>query len=634
MQREARVTRRAQITFLGVVIALTSLLAPSSAAAAQGGRSTELVSSQPDGQHVFWGGRAWPEPLVSEDGRHAFFVGGVELHSRQLFEHANGTTTLVSTGPSPGDPNFTMCEAFTWAPCQYGVSSDGSRVYFSTAQPLVGQDTDFCTSLGDPSSGGCGDVYEHSGGSTRLVSIGSTGGNGPFTADLSAVSRDGTRAFFETKESLLPADTDDSNDLYESVGDTVRLFPSAQPAAGDTEEIGIGLDGASANAARIFFSTRQSFSPADDDACQYDGEAVGCVDVYERTEGGRILLVTAGPGGPSDTWFNAASADGSKVFFTTRESLVSDDRDSCPDINGRVEGCGDIYERNLKTGTTMLISTGPDRDIGPGGDTQCCVGFDAASEDGTHVAFTTTEPLLSSDNDTCDNYGVVLGCRDIYERSPQGLELVSTGERGGNGSFNADFGAMSADGKRVSFSTGESLVSVDTDSCDAYYGFPSGCPDVYERAGGTTRLVSTGPAGGNGPVRAEFDGASADGRRIFFHTTESLVPADTDACPYGAIPLGPGCWDVYERFNGTTTLLSTGPSDTGSCHIDWDGHQADCPWFLDASADGKRVFFGTNQPLVPSDTNGPYGYDIYVSKVAPPGCRPNKPGHTPGKCAR
>ena len=52
--------------------------------------------------------------------------------------------------------------------------------------------------------------------------------------------------------------------------------------------------------------------------------------------------------------------------------------------------------------------------------------------------------------------------------------------------------------------------------------------DVYERAGGQTTLVSTGPTGGNGGVDANFGGASADGARVFFRTAESLVSADTD----------------------------------------------------------------------------------------------------------
>ena len=80
------------------------------------------------------------------------------------------------------------------------------------------------------------------------------------------------------------------------------------------------------------------------------------------------------------------------------------------------------------------------------------------------------------------------------------------------------FSGASADGSRVFFETEESLVSADTDAAQ----------DVYERAGGQTTLLSTGPTGGNGAFEASFGFATADGSRVFFQTEESLVSADTD----------------------------------------------------------------------------------------------------------
>ena len=46
--------------------------------------------------------------------------------------------------------------------------------------------------------------------------------------------------------------------------------------------------------------------------------------------------------------------------------------------------------------------------------------------------------------------------------------------------------------------------------------------------GRTTDLVSTGPTGGNGVPAAAYKGSSADGTRVFFQTSESLVSSDTD----------------------------------------------------------------------------------------------------------
>ena len=97
-------------------------------------------------------------------------------------------------------------------------------------------------------------------------------------------------------------------------------------------------------------------------------------------------------------------------------------------------------------------------------------------------------------------------------------EQISVGPNGGNGAFDAFFDGGSRDGTHAVFETSESLVASDTDS---FY-------DIYERVGNTTSLVSTGPSGGNGPSDAFFDGVSDDGSKIFFDTDEQLVPADTD----------------------------------------------------------------------------------------------------------
>jgi hypothetical protein len=68
------------------------------------------------------------------------------------------------------------------------------------------------------------DVYERFGGATTLISSGVTGGNGAFTAFLfpNGLSDDGTRAFFDTRESLMSSDTDTSFDVY---GATVAGYP-------------------------------------------------------------------------------------------------------------------------------------------------------------------------------------------------------------------------------------------------------------------------------------------------------------------------------------------------------------------------------------------------------------------------
>ena len=119
------------------------------------------------------------------------------------------------------------------------------------------------------------------------------------------------------------------------------------------------------------------------------------------------------------------------------------------------------------------------------------------------------------------------------------LEHVSLGPAGGNGPADATFKYASTDGSRVFFQTQESLVLADIDSEI----------DVYERFGAVTTLISTSATGGNGAAGAGFAAASEDGTRVLFSTAEQLSAGDSDSNS-----------DIYERFAGDTTLISTGPA--------------------------------------------------------------------------
>ena len=108
----------------------------------------------------------------------------------------------------------------------------------------------------------------------------------------------------------------------------------------------------------------------------------------------------------------------------------------------------------------------------------------------------------------------------------------------------------SDDGSRVFFGTRESLVSTDSDSCpDTSGGFEPGpgCWDFYERSGGQTTLVSTGPSGANTNNDVIPRAISPDGSRVYLQTAAPLSPADTDSCDNSPNFQDPGCDDVYLR---------------------------------------------------------------------------------------
>jgi hypothetical protein len=198
--------------------------------------------------------------------------------------------------------------------------------------------------------------------------------------------------------------------------------------------------------------------------------------------------------------------------------------------------------------------------------------FGGASADGTRVFFITGERLVSGDTDAQ---------LDVYERSGGTTKRVSAGQINGNGAFLSLFVGASADGTRVFFITEEPLVSGDS---DAEF-------DVYERSGGTTKRVSAGQINGNGAFGTAFEGASADGTRVFFTSFEQLVSGDTDSA-----------LDVYERSGGTTSRISRGNGSSLAV-------------FRGASADGSAVFFTTFESVFADDIDD--AVDIYGAYTAP-----------------
>jgi hypothetical protein len=371
---------------------------------------------------------------------------------------------------------------------------------------------------------------------TTLASTGPAGGNGALSAFFAASSADGSRLLFVSDETLVAGDTDTARDLYERAAGATTLV-STGPDGGNDDAFGVESGDMSADGAVVFFKSEEQLVATDTDARG---------DVYKRT-GGATTLVSTGPDGGNgafDVDLSAWSDDGSRAFMRTEEPLVAADTDAQPDI----------YERTGST--TTLLSTGP-----PGGNGNFASDFGASSADGTRVFFTTPEPLVAADTDS--QY-------DSYERSGGVTTLVSTGPAGGNGAFSAFVEGISPDGTSAFFGTAEPLTAADTDSSS----------DVYERAGGNTTLVSTGPVGGNGNFDAQFQDSAANGGRVFFQTSEPLVASDTDSQS-----------DVYQRAAGVTTLVSAGGN--GAFDVN----------YLGASADGTRVFFQTAEPLVPADSD-------------------------------
>ena len=136
----------------------------------------------PDGETV----------LMQSDGR---LAPSDTDSSRDAFVWTAAGVDHASLGTTGGNANADVS--------RMRISDDGLRVVFQTPESLVPADTDSQT-----------DVYERLRGVTYLVSVGPSGGNGPFDATVEGTSEDGTRIIFQTAERLTSADTDSHHDVY------------------------------------------------------------------------------------------------------------------------------------------------------------------------------------------------------------------------------------------------------------------------------------------------------------------------------------------------------------------------------------------------------------------------------------
>jgi hypothetical protein len=393
------------------------------------------------------------------------------------------------------------------------------------------------------------------------ISVGPNGGNGAFDAHPTDASDDGRSIVVHTAEQLLSQDTDDRGDEYLRVGGATALLTGpplfTPPNPGAFSGGHLSNDGS-----RFVFMSDEQLSADDTDG--------GWTDGYMWLGGAFTLLTASPPGGngPFPVNVRRVSADGTRIFFNTEEQVTADDTDTLHDIYESHNG----IVRRMETG---FGTPNPDTIV-------------LSRPTGDRFFFGTANALVPEDNDNSTG--------DVYELTDQGPRLVSTGPLGGNGAFNGFFAVMtveiSDDGNHAMWETWEPLVDEDTDTAK----------DIYERFNGTTRLVSTGPDGGNGPYDVNDSseekfgaggggGMSADGSRIFFFTFERLVSQDTDDKR-----------DVYMREGDTTTLVSIGPSGGNGPH-DASGITNFPGGGTAITEDGSHAYFTTAEQLTANDTD-------------------------------
>lgn len=506
---------------------------------------------------------------------------------------ASAAADITSGGPPP--------EVLSGAALFDAVSRDGRRVVFSSRRALVRGDRDRAL-----------DVYVRAGGRTTLLSPGGGAGDAAERVTFEGATPDAQTVLFRTEDRLVPEDDDDSWDLYRGgrLGlELVSVGPEDPEVSARVRFGAVSDDGS-----RVFFTTGEPLAPNDDDLN---------ADVYEY-RAGRTRLISIGPSAGAQ--FVAAAGDGSRVLFSTNVALTPSDTD------GNRE---DIYEN--RNGAITLVSEGggPDscaEEFGllPG----CSIEKSLASADASRVFFQTVDRLLPRDRDTS---------RDVYAHGPTGLELISTGPADSHRA-DASLAAISADGLQAYFVSGETFGGLSGDRHCALFvrhagrtslasatrhgpvSIPGCEPDevlvsddgstvvfaadgptddssatIYRRSGQRTDVVVLTPPRAVHPFGGFLMDVSADGRRVAFLTTLSLVAADRD-----------GGYDIYSRGPKGPRLHSLGPFGGNTPHFAPGALESDVfTQFGGASADGRRLFFSTHERLLRRDRNN--DADLYES---------------------
>jgi Tol biopolymer transport system component len=427
-----------------------------------------------------------------------------------------------------------------------GASADGNYLFFEAEEQLVPGDTDgkrdvYVRSF-DPTIGADGSFV------TREVSVGPLGGNDSYPAVFERASSDGMKVFFSTDEPLVVADQDRRSDVYvREIGGATKLVSTGAAACAPVCGNGafdVGFAGASADGNDALIVTVERLDPADEDQA---------VDVYLRDlSTSATTLVSAGGqdcapacgNGEFNATLRGVAADGGRAFFATAEQLSEADDDAAIDI----------YARGLPAGPTTLVSAGAPA-CAPCGNNGSAAIFAGSSADGSRVFLATSEALVAGDDD---------GANDIYLRHEGTTTLISAGTE----TQPASFADASTDGTRVFFTTAEDLVAADENEAT----------DIYLWEGGAPRLLTSGSCCGS-----NFGAATPDGSAIVFSTVEQLLPTDLDSVA-----------DIYEQAvaGGPPRLVSVG---TGG------GNGPAPARFNRVSDDADRVFFTTDESLLPSD---------------------------------
>jgi len=345
-------------------------------------------------------------------------------------------------------------------------------------------------------------------------------------------------------------------------------------------------------------------------------------------------------------FFQGASVDGARVYFTTNRQLADSDLDGgaaeCSTSTG-VSGCDlYLYESSKPEGQRLTQVSAGEAVAGEhsvGEEANVFKGTAAIAGDGSRVYFAAASVLTAAVNPagkTAAEYPAGEPKLYVWSAATETIQFIGALSPsdfdlfGDNGTFynsaypvpvtgqNASGDEVGGDGRVLLFQTRSALVANDVDGAhsDAYRYDSSADPPALEcvscRPGGPDSepfdlgIGSTTAAKGNiaGIAFAEEGRwVSEDGGSVLIRTAEPLVSGDVN-----------GSTNDYLWRDGSFTLL---PGTAGLNESFFISHPV-------LSRDGSQIAFAAQPPLLPSD--GDTAEDVYLARVGGGFPNPPKPG--------
>lgn len=313
-------------------------------------------------------------------------------------------------------------------------------------------------------------------------------------------------------------------------GSLLRISqPDADPGAEPDQPA--YADAVTSSGLVVFTSEASNLVPA-------SGLGNGLNEVYARQlTDGPVELVSVAPdqttAAVGDSFGGGASDDGRYVVFSSVAGNLT---------AGDTNGLSDIFERDLTTGVTTLVSVPPG-----GGQSDGTSLFPTVSADGSAIAFSSTAANLTAG-------GNRPGSQQVYVAWPSigTIYRLSRTPGGAPGNGDSTEPAISGNGTRVAFrSAAANLVPKDTNYSDDVF--------VSDLASGQISRVSTGAGLGQANDSSFGPAIDGSGNIVTFPTAASDITRASAAAP-ATRPAGAAATPVQQVVARNIALLPQNPA--------------------------------------------------------------------------